>query len=115
MKEKSKIKKYLTKAIKELDININNMNFDDIVRLNQELNNEDLLSYYVEGFENTWGEYTENITYYSKKLDKVIIFDGELNWDFEGESINSMVESIYEMELDIRAFEDSLSIKLCEN
>ena len=106
------IKKVLKQMIKE-GLNIHNLDEINIVNINQRLNTESLIKFNIIYLNDTIGccDYWLQCDYYSKAIGKTIIFDYYVDYDSDGETIDLMAESIYQLDLDIINFEARLSLK----
>jgi hypothetical protein len=106
---KNKIKGVLKKLVAE-GLNINRLDEDDIANINSSLNEAGIIDWNITAL-NDNSAYWLQCDYYSKAIGKTIIFDYDVDYDSDGETIDLMAESIYQLDLDIINFEARLSLK----
>lgn len=92
----------------EKDFDVNNLDILDLERITAKLNSLDLISYTINEVE-MGEEYFIELRYFSKKLGKTIIYDEDFSYNSDGEHIELMAQSIWEMEKEIREFESSFA------
>jgi len=107
-------------TIKKIEQLLNNMVFDGlnihdlddeaIVDINDNLSSENLIYYSITRVSDDSDEWLQ-CDYYSKKLGKTIIWDYGFGYESDGDTVELMAESIYQLDQDIINFEARISLK----
>lgn len=105
---KNKIIKEIKDRVKE-GLNIHDLDLIDCISITNYLLNEGIINYWVEELSEDNDSYAY-LCYYSNKLQKTIVFDNDFYQESDGESIELMAKSIWQMEQDIQDFESKISL-----
>lgn len=108
--KRNKIAKFINKYF-----SLNTIEGKDIVEIFEELEEKDLIDFQAVEREDGNGDNYLTIEYYSRKIDKQIIFDYDFDsfFDSEGDLTASekITERVIKLEREINKFEGRLSIK----
>lgn len=103
---KNKIIKEIKDRVKQ-GLNIHDLDLIDCISITNSLLNSGIINYWIEELSEDNDDFVY-LCYYSKKLQKTIVFDDDFYQDNDGETIELMAESIWQMELDIQEFEKKI-------